>query len=371
MTTEGNSDNEQQMQEPDKQRKRDEDRRSSESERRRWVIRATALVSALIFLLVALLMIGIPYLNAHLIEGAAFNSQDLASWQITALISLVGMLIGGVFIITAFKVDSTAKYTAFTEARDTAEGVAEGVAKRELEQSTDSLKKKIKKELKKEKADLEALNERLKKEKVRLKNCVAEAENSIAQSTKRVDEVANSGRSAIEEMQNQGSSAIADLGNKAEKELSEAVEKGRSAVQKAVQDMEARTTSAIDTETTRFRQAGDALLTELQHNFSERIEQIEGSAQDARKFFDEVVPDLVRNGFDPDQIEAIRERVAEKLSDKLSDELLAEQVSKAVQNIFDEQPERFADPLVEKVVDQIAKMARWRWMFRGKGRSSS
>ena len=75
---------------------------------------------ALFFLVFALVvMVGVPLLNASILGGRNAELGSLADWQITANITMIGMLVTGVFVITALRMEQTAKYTAFMEAKKT------------------------------------------------------------------------------------------------------------------------------------------------------------------------------------------------------------------------------------------------------------
>ena len=221
------------------------------SHQKAWAVWATALVLVAAFLLVVLLMVGIPYLNANLVRGTGLTSGDLASWQLTALLSMVGMLITGVFVITAFRVDATAKHIAFEEVR-----------KR-----------------------------------------VVDIDQAVKNAKTRVKALKKEGR----------------------------------------------------------RNIGTALVQSRQ-TFSESIEQIRADGQAVREFLDERAPGLVRESLTDDQLGAIRQLVA----DRLTDEFLAERFDQALTDALEREPQRFVDPVVDRVID----LGRWRWLFRRERRPS-
>ena len=279
-------------------------RQENEEERQTWTVGVTVLLSVLVFLLVALLMIGIPYLNAHLVRDTGLTSGDLASWQITAVITMVGVLIGGVFIITAFRVDATAKQIAFDETRK--------VVKRELEEQKQKLENEITGE-------------------------IADAKTTIDKAKSDMKKVADDGES----------------------DIAKTLNKGNSAIGRVVQDAEIRATAAIDSESNRFTEATRAALAQSEREFRQSIEQIQADSQAVREFLDERAPSVVRESFADERLEAIQKQVV----DKLSKEFLVEQITKAVRAIVDEQPRRLVDPVVERVV----ALGRWRWLFRKDG----
>lgn len=273
------------------------DQVKSENEQRRWLVWAIALVALLVFLLVALLTIGIPYFNALLIQDAKFTSTDLASWQITALITTVGMLIGGVFIITAFKVDATAKHTAYTETRSA-------------------------------------------------------FATELSEQRKRLDDLISSGTATMENLS--GSATVA--ASEARREVGAAVKQGRSDINSVVNDARIQTTNAINAGSNRFKQATDAALAESQRQFGQSIERIQADGRAVREFIDERAPGLVRESFTVERMDAMRAQ----LVDRLTEEILGDQVATALQKLMEEQPERFVEPLAERVMAKL----RWRWLFR-------
>ncbi len=73
---------------------------------------------ALFFILLAiLLMIGVPFLHAYLLGGMV-QVGSLADWQLTANVTMVGILVTGVFVITALRMEQSAKYIAWTVVQD-------------------------------------------------------------------------------------------------------------------------------------------------------------------------------------------------------------------------------------------------------------
>ena len=78
-------------------------------------------LAALFFLLLAiLLMVGVPVLHVRLLGGAE-AAVSLANWQAMANITMVGMLVTGVFVITALRMEQSARYTAWKETQDVLE----------------------------------------------------------------------------------------------------------------------------------------------------------------------------------------------------------------------------------------------------------
>ena len=332
--------------------KRNDDRKREEAERRLWLVRATALLSVMIFLLVALLMIGIPYLNANLMRNTGLASGDLASWQITALISMVGMLIGGVFIITAFRVDATAKNTASSEAREI------------LERGQGDIEKRLGK-------GISEIKDAVRDGKSKVDKMVTKGESDIGEVVEtgksKIGEVVETGKSDIEDVVKTGNAAIGEVVRRGESDIGELVETGQSKIQDlisngnsridgAIQEAGIKTTEAIDSESSRMRQATETSITRSETEFRRLMEQIQTDNQAVREFLDEHAPGLVREAFTAEQMEAIRSRAVEKLTE----ELLAEAIASTVRAMLEENPERLVDPVVERVT----AMGRWRWLFR-------
>ena len=292
--------------------------KDSGNERQAWVIWATALVSLLVFLLIALLMIGIPFLNANLIRGTGFSSADLASWQITALISMVGMLIGAVFIITAFRMEATARHVASNEAKD-------------------------------------VVDKGLQEEKKRLGDCISGANDAIGEAESKLNKLVEGSRAEV-----------ATLISGSRKDMGEALENGKSAIDRVVQDAQTRTTEAINNETSRFTKATGEALEQSERQFQQSIERIQTDGAAVREFLDERAAGLVREAFTAERLDAIQERVADKLAGGLPDEVLAARIGEVVQAMVKDQPQL----LVEPVAERVAGMGRWRWLFRTKGKSS-
>ncbi len=290
-----------------------------ERERQKWTMWAVAALSLAIFLLIALLMIGIPYLNARLVQGTAVTTSDLASWQVTALITMVGTLVAGVFIITAFRVDATAKQVAATEAG-------------------------------------EAVDRELKKAKKRLKDQRDRVDGAIEKAESDTKEFVGQGRQELGKVIKDGSTAVDELIKRVESSTQETMEKAASDVAGIVQDAGIKTTAAIESETARFKQATQVALNSSEKDFADAIERIRSDSAAVREFLDEHAPGLVRESFTAEQMDAIGERVAERLTE----DFLADEIAKAVRTIIEEEPQRFVDPVVERV----AAMGRWRWLFR-------
>ena len=75
------------------------------------------LIAVFFLLLAVMLMVAVPLLNISLLSDSVADLGDLATWQITANVTMVGMLVTGVFVITALRMEQSAKYTAWNEAR--------------------------------------------------------------------------------------------------------------------------------------------------------------------------------------------------------------------------------------------------------------
>ena len=279
--------------------------------RQRWLIRVTALLSLMVFLLIALLMIGIPYLNANLIQSTGVATEQLASSQMTSLVALVGTLITAVFVITAFRTDATAK------------NVASNAAKEVVDQE-------VEKELTKAKANLQGLSDSFKS-----KICIAES---------KVAQVADKGREDI-----------AEVVRDAKADAAAAVKNAKADFKQAIQDSETHGTEARNRESRQFRRATDAALAE----FEQEVKDNRAVGQAVREFLDERAPGMVRESFTPQQMEAIQQRVAAQLTQ----EYLVTRIGEALRAIISNQPQLVVDPVAERV----AKMAHWRWLFRGKG----
>ena len=311
------------------------DQLKRENDRRKWLIIAAALLSLLAFLLVALLMVGIPYLNANLVQGTGMTSKDLASWQVTSLIAMVGMLITGVFVITAFRVDSTAEHTASNEARKVMDREVRGVAHKLDVVITDGQRN--------------------------LDGVVKQGRSDMERVVKEMEREVERGRSEMADEVRHGKSAMGKVVEEGESNIKKTVDQGNAAVERAVHEAESRTTEAIRSEGERFQQATRAALSESDREFRQLIEQIQSDNQAVRAFLDERAPGVVRESFTAEQLEAIAERAAAGLTE----EWLAEQVRRAVQDIVEKEPERLVDPVVE----QVAAMRPRRSLFGRGGRT--
>ena len=123
-------------------------------------------LAALFFLLLAiLLMVGVPFLNVRLLGGAA-QAASLANWQFTANITMVGMLVTGVFVITALRMEQSARYIA---SKETSKVLREGKKelKAEFDQGLKESKNRLavgnKRQLKKSKSQYGALKRKINK----------------------------------------------------------------------------------------------------------------------------------------------------------------------------------------------------------------
>ena len=233
-------------------------RNENDGARQIWVIGAVALLSVVIVLLVALLMIGIPYLNAKVIEGTGLSSSDLASWQLTSVITMVGMLVGGVFIITAFRVDATAKHTASVETR-------------------------------------EVVGRALDEERRRLAATISDAESAVAKANRLAKEGELQVGKVIEKAQQDVKAAVGNAESevraakeKAESDVDDAIKGGSSAIDRVVQDAEIRTTAAINSESERFRQATQTALGQSRDEFGSPSAKFERRAVPCGSFWTSV-----------------------------------------------------------------------------------
>ena len=264
------------------------------SERRGWFVWAFALLALVIVLLLVLFMIGIPYLNANLVRGSGLSSGDLASWQVTSLVTMVGMLIGGVFIITAFRVDSTAKYTASVEAREL------------IEREVTDKREAIEKLLKDGKDDMAEVVDQ---GKSRINKVVQDGAGAVAQGKSDIASVVNTGNSKIGDVVEKGQSDIANTVQNGTSDFKAAVERGNAAIDRVVQDAGVRTTAAIDSESGRFRQATEVAVAGSERELRRLMDQVQADNRAVREFFDEQAPDVVRETFTAEQTDAIRNQV--------------------------------------------------------------
>ena len=76
------------------------------------------LIALFVLLFALVVMVGVPILNAYLLAGSGVNPGNLSNWQFTANITVVGMLVTGVFVITSLRMEHSAKYTAWHEVHD-------------------------------------------------------------------------------------------------------------------------------------------------------------------------------------------------------------------------------------------------------------